>query len=55
MENVYKSIVLTIKELETEYFKYKDNKKYFLEIKVLKDILADLHEIRRKLKELEDN
>lgn len=51
MNNVYDLLVICIKNIEVECDKHKNKEEYSLKKRVLKDILAHLHEIRRQVHE----
>ncbi|MCG3677093.1 hypothetical protein [Aliarcobacter butzleri] len=44
-------MIISIKNIEKECDKHKNKDEYFLKKRVLKDVMAHLHEIRRKIQD----
>lgn len=51
MNNIYNLLIISIKNIEKECDKLKNKDEYFLKKRVLKDVMAHLHEIRRKIQD----
>ncbi|MBF7069688.1 hypothetical protein [Aliarcobacter butzleri] len=51
MDNIYNLLIMSIKNIEVECDKHKNKEEYSLKKRVLKDVLAHLHEIRRQVQE----
>ncbi|MFY9094677.1 hypothetical protein PZR46_10850 [Aliarcobacter butzleri] len=51
MNNIYNLLIISIKNIEAECDKHKNKKEYLLKKRVLKDVMAHLHEIRRKIQD----
>lgn len=51
MNNIYNLLIISIKNIEKECDKHKNKDEYFLKKRVLKDVMAHLHEIRRKIQD----